>query len=48
MMSIGEKSKFSNKGIVTSLAWGIDGKVDDVLEGNINYTSAVINCLKIT
>lgn len=46
MMNIGEKPKFSEKGIVTSLAWGIDGKVDYVLEGNINYTGAVISWLK--
>ncbi|MDR2305340.1 MAG: glycerol kinase GlpK [Treponema sp.] len=31
--------------IVTSLAWGINGKVDYVLEGNINYSGAVINWL---
>ena len=36
---------FSGKGIVTSLAWGIDGRVDYVLEGNINYTGAVIRWL---
>ncbi|MDR0589880.1 MAG: glycerol kinase GlpK [Spirochaetaceae bacterium] len=31
--------------IVTSLAWGINGKVDYVLEGNINYSGAVIQWL---
>jgi glycerol kinase len=31
--------------IVTSLAWGINGKVDYVLEGNINYSGAVIKWL---
>lgn len=46
MMNIGEKPLFSEKGIVTSLAWGIDGKVSYVLEGNINYTGAVISWLK--
>jgi glycerol kinase len=46
MMNIGEEPIFSKKGIVTSLAWGIDGKVEYVLEGNINYTGAVISWLK--
>ena len=41
MMQIGEKPVFSKKGVVTSLAWGMEGKVDYVLEGNINYTGAV-------
>lgn len=41
MMHIGEKPVFSEKGLVTSLAWGMEGKVDYVLEGNINYTGAV-------
>lgn len=41
MMHIGEKPVFSKKRLVTSLAWGMGGKVDYVLEGNINYTGAV-------
>lgn len=45
MMNIGEKPVLSEKGLVTSLAWGIDGKVSYVLEGNINYTGAVITWL---
>lgn len=35
-----------NESLVTSLAWGMSGKVDYVLEGNINYSGAVINWLK--
>lgn len=46
MMNIGETPVFSKEGVVTSLAWGIDGKVSYVLEGNINYTGAVIQWLK--
>lgn len=42
MMNIGEKPVFSKNGLVTSLAWGIDGKVNYVLEGNINYSGAVM------
>lgn len=45
MMNVGDKPVFSDKGIVTSLAWGIDGKVNYVLEGNMNYTGAVIRWL---
>lgn len=46
MLNIGDRPVFSKHGIVTSLAWGIDGKVDYVLEGNINYTGAVISWIK--
>lgn len=46
MMNIGEKPIFSNNGLVTSLAWGRGGKVNYVLEGNLNYTGAVITWLK--
>lgn len=45
MLNIGGKPVFSDRGIVTSLAWGIDGKVNYVLEGNLNYTGAVIKWL---
>lgn len=46
MMNIGEKPVLSTHGVVTSLAWGMNGKVNYVLEGNINYTGAVITWLK--
>lgn len=46
MMNVGEKPVQSDLGLVTSLAWGMDGKVKYVLEGNINYTGAVITWLK--
>lgn len=45
MMNIGERPVLS-KGVVTSLAWGMNGTVQYVLEGNINYTGAVITWLK--
>lgn len=45
MMNIGDKPLFSDKGVVTSLAWGIDGKATYVFEGNLNYTGAVIRWL---
>lgn len=46
MMNIGEQPVLSTQGLVTSLAWGMDGKVDYVLEGNLNYTGAVITWFK--
>lgn len=46
MMNIGEKPVLSGHGVVTSLAWGMDGKVQYVLEGNINYTGAVVSWMK--
>lgn len=46
MMNIGENPVLSTHGVVTSLAWSMDGKVNYVLEGNLNYTGAVITWLK--
>ncbi len=46
MMNIGEDAILSTHGVVTSLAWKIGGKVNYVLEGNLNYTGAVITWLK--
>lgn len=46
MMNVGEKPIFSDKGVVTSLAWSLGGKVNYVLEGNVNYTGAVITWLQ--
>lgn len=46
MMNIGENPVLSTHGVVTSLAWSMNGKVNYVLEGNLNYTGAVITWLK--
>ena len=46
MMNIGTQPVLSEHGVVTSLAWGMDGRVEYVLEGNLNYTGAVITWLK--
>lgn len=46
MMNVGEKAVHSGSGVVTSLAWSRGGKVNYVLEGNLNYTGAVITWLK--
>ena len=46
MMNVGDRPIDSASGLVTSLAWGRGGKVSYVLEGNLNYTGAVITWLK--
>ncbi|MGN1193763.1 MAG: glycerol kinase [Dorea sp.] len=46
MMNIGEEPVLSTHGVVTSLAWRMNGQVNYVLEGNLNYTGAVITWLK--
>ncbi len=45
MMHIGS-SPVASKQVVTSLAWSFDGVPSYVLEGNINYTGAVIRWLQ--
>lgn len=45
MMNTGGKAVYSGNGAVTSLAWGMNGVVTYVLEGNINYTGSVIKWL---
>lgn len=42
MMNIGPDFHRSSHGLVTSIAWGRGGRIDYVLEGNINYTGAIV------
>lgn len=46
MMNVGEKVIRSTKGLVSSVGYQLDGKLHYVLEGNLNYTGAVITWLK--
>ncbi len=46
MMNVGNEPLKSQNGLVTSIGWGINDRVTYVLEGNINYTGAVITWLK--
>lgn len=46
MMQTGSRRVNSTCGLVTGLAWGLNGEVSYVLEGNLNYTGAVITWLK--
>lgn len=45
MMHIGRQKRASQKGLVTSLAWGMGGQVEYVFEGNINCAGAAIKWL---
>lgn len=46
MMNAGfERPKTTSKGVVESLAWGINKKISYSLEGNINYSGAIIKWL---
>ena len=42
----GEKPVFSNNGLVTTIAWGLDGKVTYALEGSIFVAGAAIQWLR--
>lgn len=46
MMNIGAEPVASKNGLMTSLAWQIDGKSTYVLEGNVNYSGAVVKWLR--
>ena len=46
LMNTGEKPIFSNNGLVTTIAWGLDGKVQYALEGSIFVAGAAIQWLR--
>ena len=46
LMNTGEKPVFSSNGLVTTIAWGIDGKVNYALEGSIFVAGAAIQWLR--
>ena len=46
LMNTGEKPVFSNNGLVTTIAWGSDGKVNYALEGSIFVAGAAIQWLR--
>ena len=46
LMNTGEKPVFSENGLVTTIAWGIDGKVNYALEGSIFVAGAAIQWLR--
>ncbi len=46
LMNTGEKPVFSKNGLVTTIAWGLDGKVFYALEGSIFVAGAAIQWLR--
>ncbi|WP_282137782.1 glycerol kinase GlpK [Rossellomorea aquimaris] len=46
LMNTGEKAVKSNNGLLTTLAWGIDGKVEYALEGSIFVAGSAIQWLR--
>ena len=46
LMNTGEKPVFSGNGLVTTIAWGLDGKVTYALEGSIFVAGASIQWLR--
>lgn len=45
-MNTGEKPVFSDNGLVTTIAWGLDGKVNYALEGSIFVAGAAVQWLR--
>ncbi|MBQ6834298.1 MAG: glycerol kinase GlpK [Lachnospiraceae bacterium] len=45
-MKTGERPVFSENGLVTTIAWGLDGKVEYALEGSIFVAGAAIQWLR--
>nr|WP_202859752.1 glycerol kinase GlpK [Tepidanaerobacter syntrophicus] len=46
LMNTGEKAVESKHGLLTTIAWGVDGKVEYALEGSIFIAGAVIQWLR--
>lgn len=46
LMNTGEEPVYSNHGLVTTIAWGLDGKVNYALEGSIFVAGAAIQWLR--
>ncbi|MBR2187406.1 MAG: glycerol kinase GlpK [Lachnospiraceae bacterium] len=46
LMNIGTKPLFPNNGLLTTIAWGLDGKVEYALEGSVFVAGAAIQWLR--
>ena len=46
LMNTGEKPVFSKNGLLTTIAWGLDGKVNYALEGSVFICGAAIQWLR--
>ncbi len=46
LMNTGEKPVYSNNGLVTTIAWGLNGKVNYALEGSVFVAGAALQWLR--
>ena len=46
LMNIGDKPRITDSGLVTTIAWGLDGKVNYALEGSVFVCGAAIQWLR--
>lgn len=46
LLNTGDKPVFSNNGLLTTIAWGLDGKISYALEGSVFVAGAVIQWLR--
>lgn len=46
LMNTGEKIQLSNSGLVTTIAWGLDNKVEYALEGSVFIAGAAVQWLR--
>ena len=46
LMNIGEKPQITDSGLITTIAWGVDGKVNYALEGSVFVCGAAIQWLR--
>ena len=46
LMNTGEKPVFSENGLVTTIAWGIDGRVEYALEGSVFVAGSAVQWLR--
>lgn len=46
LMNTGEKIQLSKNGLVTTIAWGLDGKVEYALEGSVFIAGAAVQWLR--
>ena len=46
LMNIGEEPKITDSGLITTIAWGVDGKVSYALEGSVFVCGAAIQWLR--
>lgn len=46
LMNIGEKPIYPNNGLLTTIGWGLDGKVEYALEGSVYVAGAAIQWLR--